>query len=249
MPKLFSLLLLTLLSLSVWPMKDGQQSETQKVVYNPTGLEATISGTIGFKEEIPAPKKVDMGADPKCREDNPNPTLDDLIVNSGGLANVFVYIQRGGAVDRYVFETPSVEAVLYHRACHYSPRVLGLQTGQMLVVLNSDLTTHNTHPVPKANPEWNSSQTPGDKPIERSFKQPELFIPFKCNQHPWQRAFVSVLTHPFFSVSGEDGTYRIDGVPPGTYILEVLHEKLKSQTKEVSVVANEVKTIDFHLGY
>ena len=248
MRKLLALVPFVLFNLTALQVQGDGQQPSQKELYQQTGLEGVITGTISLRGEAPVPRKIDMGADPRCRDVNTSPTLDDLIVNDGAIANVFVYIESGGAVKRYRFEAPSAEAVLYHRACQYAPRVVGIQTGQKLVVLNSDLTIHNTHPVPNVNPEWNMSQEPGGRPIERTFNRPELFIPFKCNQHPWQRAYVSVLQHPFFSVSGDDGYYRIEGVPPGNYRLEVWHEKLKPQTLEIFLGPNEVKKVDFILG-
>jgi hypothetical protein len=122
--------------------------------------------------------------------------------------------------------------------------VLGIQVNQKLQVKNSDPTTHNVHPSPKVNAEWNKSQPPGDPPIEQTFKRKEVIVPIKCNQHPWMKANVGVLDHPYYTVSGSDGTFTIKNVPPGSYTLVFLHETLGEQTAQVTIAAKESKAQD-----
>jgi hypothetical protein len=59
------------------------------------------------------------------------------------------------------------------------------------------------------------------------------------------RAYLSVVSHPFFAVTGEDGTYTIKGVPPGNYTLEVIQEKFGRKTAPVAIAAHDSKTVDF----
>jgi TonB family protein len=219
--------------------------EVLERVYRPTGIEATINGTITLLGEAPAPKRVDMSGDPQCRRDNPDALTEDLIVTDRKIANVFVYAKGGSALDTYNFEIPSSEVMLYHKGCQYADRVLGIQTYQTLLVVNSDLTSHNTRPTPRINQEWNTSQGPGEGPIKKRFIKPETMIPFKCNQHPWERAYVGVLAHPFFAVTGKDGAFTIRGLPPGEYTLAAWHERLGEQTVQVRVEAGEVKRQDY----
>ena len=114
-----------------------------------------------------------------------------------------------------------------------------MRAGQVLTVLNSDPTTHNTHPTPRSNPDWNQSQPFGGTPLTVSFRHSELFIPFKDNQHPWEKAYVGVFDHPFFAISDEFGNYRIEGLPPGQYTVVAWHESLREKTVELTFVAGE----------
>ena len=189
-------------------------NDPPRQMYKPTGSEGIFTGTVRLEGTPPASTRIDLSGDPTCVEIG-SPIVEDVLVTDGMLANVFVYIKSGGAVDSYSFETPSSEVVLYHLGCQFVPRVVGLQVQQTLKIENSDSTSHNTHPYPVKNAEWNKSQSPGGAAIESKFGRPETMIPIKCHQHPWQRAYVGVLTHPFFAVSGRDGSFTIKGIPPG----------------------------------
>jgi len=235
--------LITILSTVYLKSATGQN----KPIYKPTGEEASLVGTISFAGVPPEPRQIDMSADPICETVNPEsatlPT-EDVIVTDGKLANVFIYVRAADPLDAYSFDAPSTEVTLEHKGCRYVPHMLGLQTEQTLKILNSDPTTHNTHPTPKNNREWNQSQMPGAV-IEQRFASPELFIPIRDNQHPWERAYVGVFSHPFFAVSNKDGGYRIAGLPPGQYTIVAWHEKYGEQKIDISVGSREQRTLDF----
>jgi hypothetical protein len=216
----------------------------EKPIYKATGSEATIVGTISFAGTPPEPYRIDTSADPVCTKVSPKLFTDWVVVANHQLANVIVYL-RGDPLDLNSFETPTSDIMLEHRGCRYVPHVLGLRTGQTLKVVNSDRTVHNTHVVAKDNPEWNQSQPPGAADLETRFASPEVFFRIKDNQHPWENAYVSVFSHPFFAVSATDGTYRISGVPPGQYTVVARHEKFGEQTVEVFLAGSEQKTLDF----
>lgn len=230
------------------PAEEEAAEETAapaKPLYKSDGNEGTITGKISFVGEPPPPRKIDMKADAQCAVHNPNAVYENVVVKDGKLANVFVYLKGGGAVDNYSFETPSAEVTLDQKGCIYHPRVLGIQVNQTLAVTNSDPTTHNIHPRPKNNRDWNKSQAPNAPPIKEKFSRPETLIHVKCDIHPWMSAYIGVLPHPFFAVSGEDGSYTIKGVPPGTYKLVAWHEEYGEQSFDITVGAKETKTQDF----
>jgi hypothetical protein len=118
-----------------------------------------------------------------------------------------------------------------------------LETGEPLSVVNSDQTTHNIHPVPKDNREWNESQPPGAQPIMQSFARPEVAIPVKCNVHPWMKAYIAVFNNPYYQVTGKDGSFTIKNVPPGTYTVTAWHEAYGSQDAMVTVGPSESKSV------
>jgi hypothetical protein len=201
----------------------------------------SISGAITFKGATPKLPSLDMTQDPGCPP-SPQPS-DAVVVNKGRLANVFVYIKEGLPQGR--FPVSSDPAILDQRGCRYVPHVLGIMAGEPLKILNSDTANHNVHDLPRSNPEWNQSQMPTDPPIVETFPHPEMMIPLQCNQHPWMRAYVSVLPHPYFAVTGSDGTFQIKNLPPGEYTMVAVHEKFGEQTMKVKVGAKENAKADF----
>jgi plastocyanin len=217
----------------------------EKAPYQSAGDEGTITGKIAFTGTAPTPKTLDFSADPVCVSAATNKTTDDVVVKDGKLANVFIYIKSGGAVDKYAFAIPADEPQIDQKGCRYAPHVLGVMAKQNIKIVNSDNTTHNIHFTPSKNEDWNQSEPPGAPPKEKSFSRSEILIPVKCNVHPWMKAYVGVMPHPFFSVSGEDGSYTIKNVPPGEYTIVAWHEKYGEQTQKVTVGAKESKTQDF----
>jgi plastocyanin len=166
-----------------------------------------------------------------------------LIGDAGALQNVFVYVKDG--LGNLRFPIPATSVVLDQKGCHYVPHVLGVQVGQNLEVVNSDPTLHNVHAVAKANQEFNQGQPlPGMK-FTRQFSTPEVMVPFKCDVHSWMNAFIGVLDHPYFAVTGADGSFSLKGLPPGTYTIEAWHETLGTQTQSVTIGEKESKEIAF----
>ena len=221
-----------------------------------SGATGTINGVISFNGTPPAPKKIDTTADPVCGQKNPNLVTDDTIVKDGKLANVFVYVKEGSVeggkkVTDFAWSTPTTAARLDQNGCHYAPHVMGVQVNQKISITNSDATQHNIHPTPKLNQEWNQTQSAGQGPIEKSFARPEVLIPVKCNQHPWMKAYIGVMRHPFFSVSNADGAFEIKGVPAGTYTVVAWREGGAAgteKTMQVTVPGNGTAKADFAFG-
>jgi hypothetical protein len=219
--------------------------------------DGSVTGAIAYNGTPPAPKKIDTSADPVCGQANPNLSTEDTAAKDGKLANVFVYVKDGTTTDGtkigdFSYTPSSTAAKLDQKGCHYVPHVLGLQTNQKLMITNSDPTQHNIHPTPKSNPEWNQTQPNGAAPIEKTFARAEVLIPVKCNQHPWMKSYIGVLKHPFFAVTGEDGTYTIKGLMPGTYTVAAWHEKGgpngTEKTMQVTVPAGGAGKADFAFG-
>jgi hypothetical protein len=230
---------------------DDSEEEQAGVPYKPPANLGTITGAIALTGQPPAPQSIDMSADTACASKNPNAVAETVVAKDGKLQNVFVYIKDGSVtggnrISGYTFPAPSGEVELDQVGCHYSPHVVGIQVNQKLKVVNSDPTAHNINVQPKqGNPSWNVSQPPSTPPIEKSFARAETIIPVKCNQHPWMKAYINVLKHPFFSISAADGTFTIKDVPPGKYTVVAWHEKFGEQTMEVTVPASGAGTANF----
>ena len=221
----------------------GEKTEQPKAatVTVDSSTAGSITGAINFKGTPPKPAAIDMTADPGCPP-KPQPS-ETVVVNQGKLANVFVYIKDG--LPSGTFAAPSEPVVLDQKGCRYIPHVMGVMVGQPFKILNTDTADHNIHDMPANNPQWNESQMPTDKPIVKTFKNPEMMIPLECNQHPWMRAYVNVLPHPYFAVSSQDGTFAIKNLPPGEYTVAAVHEKFGEQTMKVKVGAKEAATANF----
>jgi hypothetical protein len=194
-----------------------------------------ITGVIRFSGRKPHPKRIDMSSEPACVEAHHGKAYDESLVvgDKGALANVFIYIKTGLEGKR--FETPAQPVTIDQSGCWFRPRVQGIQVGQTLKVVNSDPVTHNIHPQAQINREWNHSQGAGDPPISRRFLKPEIMIPVKCNIHSWMHAWIGALDHPYFAVSGKDGSFEIRNVPPGDYVIEAWQEKLGVQDQKITV--------------
>jgi len=204
---------------------------------------AGVSGVIKLEGEVPPVARIRMAADPICARENTDPKSDTLVVGAdGAVAHVLVYVKDGLTGS---FPAPATPVVLNQRGCQYDPHVFGVQVGQPVQVVNSDPTLHNVHAMPKVNQEFNMGQPVQGMKFDHTFTAREVMVPFKCDVHGWMSAHAAVLDHPFFAVTGADGRFELKGLPPGTYTLEAVHEKLGTQTLTVELAAKDAKTTDF----
>jgi len=210
---------------------------------------ASITGKAVFDGPAPKAKKIKTDADPQCaamHADSPLMSEDAEVGAGGGLQNVFVYVKSGVTGDH---PCPKEPVTINQKGCHYDPHVFGMHTGQLLLIKNSDDTLHNIHAMPDTdktgNKDFNNAQPASAADLKKTFQKPEVMVKFKCDVHPWMSAYVGVLDHPFFAVTGADGTFTIKGLPAGDYEVEAWHEKFGTQTAKIKVGAGEAKTADF----
>lgn len=206
---------------------------------------ATINGVVHFQGTAPANEVIDMSAEPTCAEKHSTPpTRSTVLANANGtLRNVFVYVKEGLPAQRYPAATEA--PVLDQNGCEYVPHVLGVQAGQNFIVRNSDGLLHNVNARATVNRGFNFGQ-PVTMDGERSFAQQEVMVPVTCEVHGWMEAYIGVVDHPYFAVTGEDGSFTIPNLPPGTYTLEAWHERYGTQTAQVTVAAQQQGQADFH---
>ena len=207
---------------------------------------ADITGKITLKGTPPPEKALPL--DPACGKLHPTtkPTTRFYVVDkSGGLADVYVTLEGLSGKSKGAEAQP---AVIDQKGCEYLPYVLAVQTNQKINVKNSDPVLHNIHPTPKpgtGNKEVNKAQLPKGPDLTFTFPDAEEFLRFKCDVHPWMFSYVNVVDHPYFAVSGADGSFKIGNVPPGSYTLKAAHRKggeltQKIEVKDQSVAANFV---------
>lgn len=207
---------------------------------------ATLTGTVTFVGDVPSFPPINMDADPVCAGKHSEPVYPETLVLGDGntVANIFVQVKDSFAQGDY--PAPTAPVVIDQRGCLYHPHVVGVLAGQPLQFWNSDEILHNVHGTPAANREFNLGMPGTLTEKAHTFDTPEEFVPVKCDVHPWMSAYVAVMTHPYFDVTGDDGRFEIK-VPPGTYTVEAWHEKLGTRTAEVTVADGETASVDFQL--
>ena len=179
-----------------------------------------------------------MDADPVCVANNTVvPRREWLILDeNNGIKNVLVFVKESSNKSlEGGFNAPENPAVIDQNGCVYVPHVLGVMVGQKLDILNSDGTLHNIHALPKVNKEFNKAMPRSKKRMTVQFDKSEAPFKVKCDVHPWMGAFIGVFEHPYFAVTDDDGSYVISGSEPGDYVIEAWHERLGSQTANVTV--------------
>lgn len=210
---------------------------------------ADITGTISLKGTPPPEKDIPMDA--KCGALHKSPVKTRFYaVENGKLADVVVSLKGVSGKSAGA----SAPALMVDQAgCEYVPYVAAAQTGQKIQVKNSDPFMHNVHTIPAVagNKEDNKAQMAKAPDLNFAFEKPEAFLKFKCDVHPWMFSYVSIFDHPYFAVTGKDGSYKIANVPPGKYTLEISHRRAapigSTVTKEIEVKDQSV-TADVELA-
>lgn len=212
-----------------------------------TSLAGDVTGKISFQGTPPKTPALRMDADKVCKAAHKEPQRsEEVVVNSNNtLKNVLVYVKSG--LGSRKFQPPATSVTFDQKGCVYSPHVLGVHTGQQVDILNSDPTLHNVHSLSKENPSFNVAQPKQGMKLSKKFDKPEIFK-VKCEVHTWMGAYIGVFEHPFFDVSGNDGTFSLKKLPAGEYTIEAWHEKFGTQTAKVKVDAAGKATADFTFG-
>jgi hypothetical protein len=210
--------------------------------------QATITGRVAFTGAKPVMARIDMSEEATCAQKHPQGAFNESVVVNGNntLRNVYVYVKSGLPAGMR-FPVPAEHVTLNQDGCQYKPHVFGVQAGQMIDIKNSDGILHNIKAMPVTNRPFNISQ-PTTMTTSRAFSDPEpppAPIPLQCNVHSWMNGFVGVLSHPYFAVTGDDGTFSIGKLPPGTYVIEAWQEHYPAQQQTVTVGPKESKAITF----
>jgi len=211
---------------------------------------ADVTGTVTLKGTPPKEKDITpLMDDANCGKLHTKvPTTRFYVVGEkGGLADVVVSLQGISGKSTGASAPP---LVLDQKGCEYIPSILAVQTDQKIVVKNSDPVLHNVHSVPadgSGNKERNEAQLPNGADMTFSFSKPESFLKFKCDVHQWMFAWVSIFDHPYFAVSGKDGSFKIANVPPGKYKLQAAHRKAGTVTQDIEIKEGEPAKADFTL--
>lgn len=202
-----------------------------------------IKGAVVFEGTPPENKELLM-SEVACKKVHGGPVYrQEVLVEDGKLANVFVYIKDG--LDDYAFDPPAEEVEIDQLGCIYEPLVVGVMTEQKLTFVNSDTVLHNIHTLPVENDGHNFAMPSKGMRTTKTFDYPEVMIRTKCDVHPWMRAYIGVVEHPYFAVTGADGAFELNNVPPGEYTVEIWHEAYGRQTQKVTVGERATVEVNF----
>ena len=213
----------------------------------------SIEGTVSYAGSNKTPKNLKMDSDPICGTAHSiPPKKEDFILNeTNQFKNVIVWLKDATFEGELKSEPTTINQV----GCIYTPHVNAVTVGQKVLIKNSDQTLHNVNSQSKVNDSFNSAQPAGVPDIEKTFTSSEDPFYIKCDVHPWMKAWVMVSGHPYFAITDENGYYKIDNVPPGTYEVVFWQEKLSNlpkkkyvipaNTSSVVVEKDSIETLDF----
>jgi plastocyanin len=202
----------------------------------------TISGTVKFKGNAPAPKKVDVSKDKEvCGK---TPKVDEsLIVSNGNLVNAVITItdiSKGKKME-------VAKVTLDQQGCDYHPHVLAFPAGSTVTIVNPDGILHNIHSYSKVNAPFNMAQPKFKKTMDVKIDKPET-IEVRCDVHGWMEGWLVVTANPYFAVTDNSGAFKLTDVPPGTYTVEVWQQKLGKTSQKVTVKAKEDAKVNFEMA-
>jgi plastocyanin len=205
----------------------------------------TVRGVVLFDGNVPGRSRITFSGAGPCRVMHDGPVFQkDAVIQDGKLKNVFMHIRSG--LEEFILPSPpSTEVEIDQKGCIYNPRVTAIRVGQSLTFINSDKLLHNVNVRPEDNRTSNYAMPRLNQRKSRKFRRSEVMVPIKCDVHPWMRAWIGVMDHPFHSVSTADGSYEIQGLPPGEYELEAWHERFGIQTAKITIKANEATDVGF----
>jgi len=202
----------------------------------------SISGTVKFKGNAPAPKKLDIGKDKEVCDKTPK-TDPSLVVNGGNLVNAVVTIadiKTGKKIEL-------TKVTLDQNGCEYHPHVLAFPAGSTVQILNPDGILHNVHSYSKVNSPFNMAQPKFKKTLDVKVEKPEA-VEVKCDVHGWMHGWLVATENPYFAVTDNSGGFKLTDVPAGTYTVEVWHEKLGKSSQKVTVKAKEDAKVTFEVA-
>ena len=200
------------------------QSSYKEVVVQSGG---TIRGSVRLACDLPKKMQLAVTKDPNyCGVNKSSPRL--RVGKAKGVQDAIVWLE--GIPEGKKRNDGDKQLVLDQRKCEYNPHVVLLPLGSALTIVNSDPILHNVHAYDEANDGktlFNIAQPiKGQRTTvkQTQFKKPGLYVATCDAGHPWMNAYVMVSDHPYYAVTGVNGDFVLDNVPPGTYKLKMWHE-------------------------
>jgi plastocyanin len=210
-----------------------------------TSQVGTISGRVLFKGDPPTPKELRVTLNKStCGHTYQSESL--LVSEKGGIQNAVVSLLKiptGMAIN-------SSESTLQmdQQKCVFIPHVLIVPANTEFSVLSSDPVLHNFHAIGKHNKEINVMQTKTRRrQLPVTFSEPDI-IEVICDVHSWMKAWIIVAEHPYYTLTDEEGQFRLENVPEGSYRIKAWHEQLGEQIQEITAKVNQSTNTDFEFS-
>lgn len=191
----------------------------------------TVTGTAKIGGTVPAAEKIEVTKDnATCGAEKEVMTVHANA--AGALGNVVVWLDGIKSGKPW----PGGEGSIDQKSCEYQPHMQGVALNSKLVIKNSDPVLHNIHAYTGEDTLFNIAQPTEGQTNDKKMSKAGP-VQFKCDVHSWMNAWVFVSPHPYYAITGDDGSFSIGDVPPGTYKVKSWQEKLGEQEMEVKVEA------------
>ena len=205
-------------------------------------LAGDIVGKVKFAGNAPPPAKIAVTKDQAVCGKVEHVEESLLVAPDKGVKNVVVNVTD--PKDNKPMPASAKDPVIDQNGCRFLPRIQIVPAGQNIDIVNSDGILHNIHTRSKANGEFNKAQPKFLKTMKQKFDKADV-VSVKCDVHSWMSGYIVVAGNPYYALSDAAGAFKIAGVPAGTYTLQYWHEKLGTQTRQVTVPATGSVTADF----
>lgn len=217
---------------SILPAIACEEARTPRELSSGGVVEGTIRLAVGIELE---PTRVANTTDPEiCGEAH---TLEDILLSDNrGIQNVIVSVR-----DAPLVAAQPAPLVLDNVDCRFAPHAAAVTAGSTIEAKNSDAVLHTTHLYgPK---EINVSLPVQGAKSSTTLEQAGMYA-VKCDVHGWMQAYIRVDGHPFHAVTDADGRFRIEGLPAGSYVLDVWHERLGPLEREFQLDASAPTSLE-----
>jgi len=193
-----------------------------------------IHGVARLAGAAPPPAPLEVTKDrATCGEEVPD---ESVAAADGRLRNVVVVVKGGPR------PAPG-KVTLDQRRCRYTPHVQAAALGSTLEIVNGDPLLHNVHGYLGQSTAFNVAMPTRNQGIPRKLEKPGVVV-VRCDVHAWMSAYVLVTDSPF-AVTGDDGTFSVGGLAPGSYTVTAWHERLGERTATVTVPPAGGAQVDF----
>jgi plastocyanin len=168
---------------------------------------------------------------------------------TGELAEAVVAIQKRGLKGAEVSREPEM-VTIDQKDFQFTPETVAIRAGDRVRFRNSDAQVHNVQ-TNHLRQTFNVNMQSGEDHTERFSHAGGIRQPYRigCSFHGAMRSWIFVFDHPWFQLTGTDGTFRLSNVPPGEYRLEVAHPAgdLRS-SRSITVKEGETVSVELRLS-